>query len=183
MSLKRLPTSCSSAIEHALAHENDLLTAGDGLRADKLFQTYPSPPFPSSEPLPSPLTGQEHAPAGTRGSRFSEDLTTPAPFIRGLIQSGQAQWGVSHTRVPTESRPGHVALIGGMYEVRLNGCRTAVALTDLVASHRTSRQSLEAGLRIPSHSIPSSINPHTRTPLALRTSSPCSNKAPRIPLG
>ncbi|GAA6022972.1 hypothetical protein JCM10207_007734 [Rhodosporidiobolus poonsookiae] len=89
-----------------------VLIVGDGLRADKLFQTYPNPPFPASEPLPAPFSEDPHALVD------EDDLytTTPAPFLRGLIQNGQAQWGVSHTRVPTESRPGHVALIGGMYE-------------------------------------------------------------------
>ncbi|BGP04992.1 Glycosyl phosphatidyl inositol anchor synthesis [Rhodotorula toruloides] len=106
---------------YAVTHEDGrglakrvVLFVGDGLRADKLFQTYPNPPFPSSDPPPSPVPSP-HA-LIPPSSSFDDELTTPAPFIRSLIQSGQAQWGVSHTRVPTESRPGHVALIGGMYE-------------------------------------------------------------------
>lgn len=82
-------------------HRNSLLTncSGDGLRADKAFQSFP-------DPDPNPPADLAH------------NASTPrplAPFIRSkVLESGT--FGVSHTRVPTESRPGHVALIAGLYE-------------------------------------------------------------------
>ncbi|EIN05765.1 PigN-domain-containing protein [Punctularia strigosozonata HHB-11173 SS5] len=67
-----------------------VLVVGDGLRADLLLNVNP---FPSV--------------------RNSQEIV--APYLRSVIETRGA-WGISHTRVPTESRPGHVALIGGMYE-------------------------------------------------------------------
>ncbi|KAK3318559.1 Phosphatidylinositolglycan class N-domain-containing protein [Apodospora peruviana] len=71
-----------------------VLFVGDGLRADKAFQSHPEPYPESDDDLsPRPL----------------------APFLRSKVLE-QGTFGVSHTRVPTESRPGHVALIAGLYE-------------------------------------------------------------------
>lgn len=70
---------------------------GDGLRADKAFQSFPDP-SPSNE---SPEEAEVPRPL--------------APFLRSRVLE-HGTFGVSHTRVPTESRPGHVALIAGLYE-------------------------------------------------------------------
>ncbi|KAJ0098524.1 hypothetical protein Patl1_21939 [Pistacia atlantica] len=55
---------------------------------------------------------------GLRADKFFEpdsEGNFRAPFLRSVIQN-QGRWGVSHARPPTESRPGHVALIAGFYE-------------------------------------------------------------------
>ena len=55
---------------------------------------------------------------GLRADKFldpDEDGVSRAPFLRGIVEEAGA-YGVSHARVPTESRPGHVALIAGFYE-------------------------------------------------------------------
>ncbi|VFQ88721.1 unnamed protein product [Cuscuta campestris] len=55
---------------------------------------------------------------GLRADKFFEpdsDGKYRAPFLRSVIKE-HGRWGVSHARPPTESRPGHVAIIAGFYE-------------------------------------------------------------------
>lgn len=82
-----------------------VLFVADGLRADKAFQAFPDP-SPENE-IPAEQQQQQQ--------QSSEELIRLSPFIRSKVLS-QGTFGVSHTRVPTESRPGHVALIAGLYE-------------------------------------------------------------------
>ncbi|XP_015210381.2 GPI ethanolamine phosphate transferase 1 [Lepisosteus oculatus] len=74
---------------------------------------------PHTAPLPPPAKRLVLLVAdGLRADAFYRPEahgTSRAPFLRGIIE-GKGSWGVSHTRVPTESRPGHVALIAGFYE-------------------------------------------------------------------
>ncbi|KAF9459158.1 Phosphatidylinositolglycan class N-domain-containing protein [Collybia nuda] len=67
-----------------------VLIVGDGLRADLLLNVDAFPSIPNSPQI-------------------------VAPYLRSIVEKRGA-FGISHTRVPTESRPGHVAIIGGMYE-------------------------------------------------------------------
>ncbi|KAJ3931272.1 MAG: Phosphatidylinositolglycan class N-domain-containing protein [Lentinula lateritia] len=72
-----------------------VLISADGLRADLLFESN-----------------------GFRGAlppNDTEGIDVVAPYLHSII-SNRGAYGVSHTRVPTESRPGHVAIIAGMYE-------------------------------------------------------------------
>lgn len=55
---------------------------------------------------------------GLRADKFyelDEEGKTRAPFLRSVIEE-RGRWGVSHARPPTESRPGHVAILAGFYE-------------------------------------------------------------------
>lgn len=61
--------------------------SGDGLRADLLFAKNGFP------------------------KEFENAPGIIAPNLRSIVEKRGA-FGVSHTRVPTESRPGHVAIIG-----------------------------------------------------------------------
>lgn len=101
-----------------------VLIVGDGLRADTLFKWHPTsllPPWGPQADLDIP--GRRASLALNPDKNWTRDtmanhgdgLFDAAPYLRHAALN-RGSWGISHTRVPTESRPGHVALIAGMYE-------------------------------------------------------------------
>ncbi|XP_004522544.1 GPI ethanolamine phosphate transferase 1 [Ceratitis capitata] len=53
---------------------------------------------------------------GLRAESFFRDGCKDIPHLSKIMLKTNGLVGVSHTRVPTESRPGHIALIAGLYE-------------------------------------------------------------------
>jgi len=52
---------------------------------------------------------------GLRGDRTFENQMIHTPYLKTKVFN-EGTWGISHTRVPTETRPCHLAMLGGVYE-------------------------------------------------------------------
>ena len=97
---------------------------------------------------------------GLRADKFFEmdpqSGKTRAPFLRRAIEEMGA-WGVSHCHVPTESRPGHVSILGGIYEdvsAVTRGWKSNPVLFDTVFNHTAHSWALGSPDIVPMFSDP-----------------------------
>jgi phosphatidylinositol glycan class N len=102
-----------------------VLIVGDGLRADTLFKSHDAAFLPAWAEEDMSLHGRLRSETALQPSKnWTQASSTTSSFVSSFFAAPHIRqaakergaWGVSHTRVPTESRPGHVALIAGMYE-------------------------------------------------------------------
>jgi phosphatidylinositol glycan class N len=88
----------ATAPEYEAPAKRLVIIVADGLRGDRLFEMEAAPHAPGADAL---LPGFARTPR--------------APFLHRMARE-HGRWGISHARPPTESRPGHVALLAGFYE-------------------------------------------------------------------
>jgi phosphatidylinositol glycan class N len=87
-----------AAADFAAPASRLVVIVADGLRGDRLFEMEAAPDAPGAD------------------ARLPGFARTPrAPFLHRVARE-RGRWGISHARPPTESRPGHVALLAGFYE-------------------------------------------------------------------
>lgn len=110
------PPPGSSATE-PVSHEREppahrlVLIVADGLRADTLFE------FMGRDERYH-ARWDDSADKARMAHWDAAKVSWPRAnqsYLR-MIAEEVGSWGVAHTRVPTETRPGHVALVAGMYE-------------------------------------------------------------------
>jgi len=89
--------------QHQVPARRLVLIVADGLRADTLYERFELDAKRSFNATASDW------------ERRAELVARDRWFLRDVARD-VGQWGVSHSRVPTESRPGHVAMIAGFYE-------------------------------------------------------------------
>uniref|UniRef100_A0A8D8YVA9 GPI ethanolamine phosphate transferase 1 n=1 Tax=Cacopsylla melanoneura TaxID=428564 RepID=A0A8D8YVA9_9HEMI len=90
-----------------------------------IFEIYFKSPIIENIPLSEKAQGIQLAKRvvifyadGVRAEKFYEVLNgnSYSPYLRNLLETHQACGGIAHTRVPTETRPGAIAMLAGFYE-------------------------------------------------------------------